>query len=303
MLSRANVEKSILISGRYFNFQDLLEVVETVRMFPRLSRRELALTICENLDWLTPAGKYKTASCSQLLSKLEAQGLITLPDKRAEVNHGVDPPIEFGEHTEAGKGVGGALSDLGQVYLEPLRGRDAVKHWNEYVHRYHMLGYKRPFGAHQRYFVGSALEPGPLGCLLFAASAWALLPRDEWIGWTKTDRSLRLNLIVNNTRFLIFPWVRVKNLASKVLSLAVKRIGDDWQKRYGYRPVLLETFVDPEKYPGTSYRAANWTYLGQTKGRGRMDRYKKRALTRKDIYVYPLVADFRARLKGETAHE
>ncbi|MFU8793846.1 MAG: Druantia anti-phage system protein DruA, partial [Dethiobacteria bacterium] len=139
----------------------------------------------------------------------------------------------------------------------------------------------------------------PLGCLLFAASAWALLPRDEWIGWTKTDRSLRLNLIVNNTRFLIFPWVRIKNLASKVLSLAVKRIGDDWQKRYGYRPLLLETFVDPEKYPGTSYRAANWTYLGQTKGRGRMDRYKKRALTRKDIYVYSLRADFHSLLKGE----
>lgn len=299
MSNRADVEASILISGRYFSLQDLLEAVETVRMFPRLSRRELALTICENLDWLTPAGKYKTASCSQLLNKLEAQGLITLPDKRTEVNQGVDSPIEFSEHTQAGKGVEGALSDLGQVYLEPLRCRDAVRRWNEYVHRYHVLGYKRPFGAHQRYFIRSDLEPGPLGCLLFAASAWALEARDEWIGWTKTDRSLRLNLIVNNTRFLIFPWVRIKNLASKTLSLAVKRIGADWQARYGYSPVLLETFVDPEKYRGTSYRAANWTYLGQTKGRGRMDRYKKRAVTRKDIYVYPLADGFRFFLKGE----
>ncbi|MEG3067688.1 MAG: DUF4338 domain-containing protein [Syntrophaceticus schinkii] len=175
---------------------------------------------------------------------------------------------------------------------------------NEYVHRYHTLGYKRPFGAHQRYFITTGTrEKTPLGCLLFAAAAWALTARDEWIGWTQIDRSLRLNLVVNNTRFLIFPWVCVKNLASKSLSLAAKRIRSDWQKRYGYSPVLLETFVNPKKYRGTCYQAANWIYLGKTAGRGRMDRHTKRLLTPKDIYVYPLAADFRSQLKGETAHE
>jgi len=124
--------------------------------------------------------------------------------------------------------------------------------WNEYMERYHILGYKRPFGAHQRYFILSRDERF-LGCVLFSASAWALKARDEWIGWTEVDRSLRVNLIVNNTRFLIFPWVHVKNLASRALSLAVKRIGYDWQARYGYSPVLLETFVDAEKYHGTCY--------------------------------------------------
>ena len=297
-VSKVDFETSVLVSGRHFNFQELIEVVETVRMFPRLSRRELAQTICENLEWVTPAGKYKTASCIQLLSKLEAQGLLELPEKQVESSHDPSSPIEFSERTEEGEMLEGTLRDLGVVYLEPVMGRDAISHWNEYVHRYHALGYRRPFGSHQRYFIVS--ESGQqLGCLLFAAAAWALAPRDNWIGWSKPDRSVRLNLILNNSRYLIFPWVRVKNLASKALSLAAKRIRDDWHQRYGYRPVLLETFIDPEEYRGTCYQAANWTYLGRTQGRGRMDRYRKRPLSRKDIYVYPLTSNFRASLRGE----
>jgi len=298
-MSKVDFETSVLVSGRYFNFQELIEVVETVRMFPRLSRRELAQTICENLGWVTPAGKYKIASCIQLFSKLEAQGLIELPEKQVEANHDPSSPIEFSERTEEGEMLEGTLRDLGAVYLEPVMGRDAIGYWNEYVHRYHVLGYRRPFGSHQRYFILSEKAAKPLGCLLFAAAAWALSPRDRWIGWEESDRSQRLNLILNNSRYLIFPWVRVKNLASKVLSLAAKRIRDDWQYRYGYCPVLLETFIDPEEYRGTCYRAANWIYLGRTQGRGRMDRYKKRLLSRKDIYVYPLIRNFHASLRGE----
>jgi len=128
---------------------------------------------------------------------------------------------------------------------------------------------------------------------LFAAAAWALEARDQWIGWSEVNRSLHLNLLLNNTRFLIFPWVRIKNLASKALSLAAKRVRGDWQERYGYSPVLLETFVDPEKYSGTCYRAANWICLGQTAGRGRTEMHNKRPFSRKDIYVYPLCRDFR----------
>lgn len=293
----------VLLSGRYFNLQELLEIQETVRMFPKLSRLELAKTICENFDWVTPTGKYKIASCKQLLDKLESQGLITLPAKQEDKINDNRDRINFGPRTEAGSLVEGYITDFAPIGLEPVRRPESIRLWNEYVHRYHTLGYKRPFGAHQRYFIISGVERKPLGCLLFAAAAWALKARDEWIGWSEVDRSLRLNLIVNNTRFLIFPWVRVKNLASKALSLVTKRIERDWQERYGYSPVLLETFVDPEKYQGTCYRAANWVYLGQTAGRGRMDRYKKRPFSRKAIYVYPLVADFRARLKGETAHE
>ena len=293
----------VLLCGRYFTNQELHEVQETVHTFSKLSRTELANTICEFLNWVTPTGQYKTASCLQLLEKLESQGLITQPAKiEYKVNNNKNQ-IDFGLRTESGPLVEGHLADIEPINLEPVRNQADIRLWNEYVHRYHTLGYKRPFGAHQRYFIVSGAGQKPLGCLLFAAAAWALQARDEWIGWTEVDRSLRLNLIVNNTRFLIFPWVRVKNLASKALSLAVKRIRSDWQGRYAYSPVLLETFVDPEKYRGTSYRSANWIFLGQTAGRGRTEMHNKKPFTRKHIYVYPLVADFRSYLKGETAHE
>jgi len=292
------LDNSILLSGRYFTIQELLEIQETVRLFPKLSRDELAKTICENFDWMTPNGQHRVHSCLQLLEKLEGRDLIILPAKK-EYKSRSKKTINLGPYTAPAPPVEGPLTDYEPIILEPVRMSPERLLWNEYVYRYHNLGYKHPFGAHQRYFIVSGAGQ-KLGCLLFAASAWALLPRDEWIGWTKTDRSLRLNLIVNNTRFLIFPWVRIKNLASKVLSLAVKRIGDDWLERYGYRPVLLETFVDPGKYRGTSYRAANWTFLGCTAGRGRMDRYKKRPFTQKQIYVYPLHRDYKAILCGES---
>ncbi len=296
-------DNQVLVSGRYFTEQELQDVKETIRMFPKLSLTELANTICENLDWVTPTGKNKIESCRQFLEKLEGDGLINLPAKQEYRSRDTNVRIEFRPYTAPGQLIKGNVSDFEPIGLEPIRSRDSIRLWNEYVHRYHALGYKRPFGAHQRYFITSEASQKPLGCLLFAAAAWALTARDEWISWTQTDRSLRLNLIVNNTRFLIFPWVCVKNLASKSLSLAAKRIRSDWQERYGYKPVLLETFVNPEKYRGTCYQAANWIYLGKTAGRGRMDRHKKRALTPKDIYVYPLVTDFRSYLKGETADE
>jgi len=282
----------VLLCGRYFTSEELNEIRETVRMFPKLSRAELANTICENLGWMTPAGQYKTASCKELLVKLEKQGLIS-PPAINEYKRREKKEIGIGPQTAPAPLLEGAVSDYEPIALEPVRRLENIRLWNEYVERYHTLGYKRPFGAHQRYFIVAGAGQ-KLGCLLFAAAAWALEDRDAWIGWTEHDRSLRLNLIVNNTRFLIFPWVRLKNLASKALSLATKRIQDDWQDRYGYRPVLLETFVDPEKYRGTCYKAANWIFLGRTAGRGRMDRYTKRPFTRKHIYVYPLDRDFRS---------
>lgn len=292
----------ILLSGRYFTVQELFEIQETIRLFPELSRTELAKTICENLGWVTPAGRYKTSSCQQLLEKFAGRDLITLPPKREYQINNEKGGIILGPTTAPAPLIEDQVTDLEPLEVLPVKSRDELRLWNEYVHRYHGLGYKRPFGAHQRYYIVSGDEQ-KLGCLLFAAAAWALAPRDEWIGWAEVDRSLRLNLIVNNTRLLIFPWVRVKNLASKTLSLVAKRIGFDWQERYGYSPVLLETFVDPEKYRGTCYKAANWIFLGQTAGRGRTERHNKRPFTRKHIYVYPLVADFRSCLKGETAHE
>lgn len=135
----------------------------------------------------------------------------------------------------------------------------------------------------------------------FSASSWALAEREKWIGWTVDDRKARLHLIVNNSRFLIFPWVHIRNLASKALSLAAKQIQEDWLRKYCYALVLLETFVVLEHFTGTCYKAANWIYLGETKGRGRMDRHTERALSKKAIFMYPLQDDSKAVLKGEKA--
>ena len=293
----------VLLSGRYFSAQELYDIQEMVRMFPKLSRKELAKTICENLDWMTPAGQYKIDSCKKLLEKIEAQGMVSLPAKQADKIHDNRDWISFGPRTEAGQLVTGYVTDFEPIDIEPVRNQADIQLWNEYVHRYHTLGYKRPFGAHQRYFIISrGGREHILGCLLFSAAAWALVVRDEWVGWSQVDRNLRLNLVLNNTRFLIFPWVRVKNLASKALSLAVRRIRYDWQDRYGYSPVLLETFVDQEKYRGTCYKAANWVLLGETAGRGRMDRYTQYLSSPKWIYIYPLCRDFRALLCGASGN-
>ena len=298
----------VLLCGREFTFQELEDIRETVRMFSSLSRKELAYTICEHLEWVSPNGRYKVEACGQLLEKLDARGVLELPEIRKYT-----PSKQLvipGARTEAETTLVGTVSEFGPIELEAVRKSDDAYLWNEYVQRYHILGYKRPFGAHQRYFIISRVQGGyrRLGCLLFAASAWALADRDHWIGWNEADRSQRLHLIINNTRFLIFPWVNIKNLASRTLSLAVKRIRADWQERYGYQPVLLETFVDREKYRGTCYKAANWQDIGETVGRGRMDRYKKYLSSPKKIFVYPLVKDFRQSLKvkpeqGGDSHE
>jgi hypothetical protein len=283
------------LSGRAFSAQEIYDIQETVRVFWRLSWTELVRTICEHLEWVTPAGRYRIASCSKALVRLEALGLVKLPARQACNLRA--PEVVIGKETDPDVAIVGSVRDVAPIALECVLGKERIRLWNEYVQRYHPLGYKRPFGAHQRYFIVGRKRQR-LGCLLFASSAWALAARDRWIGWSEQDRAQRLNWVVANTRFLIFPWVRVRNLASKSLSLAAQRIGQDWQVRYGYRPVLLETFVDAEHYVGTIYKAANWICLGETQGRGRMDRHQQYLSTLKAIYVYPLVADFRPFLCG-----
>jgi hypothetical protein len=172
--------------------------------------------------------------------------------------------------------------------------------FKQYVSRYHYLGFRIPFGANARYLVGSAHLPGRyLACLQFSSPAWKMAPRDAWIGWSAEERKRNLQFIVSQSRFLILPWVDVKGLASKILSLAARRLPDDWQCLYGYRPLLLETLVDRSRYRGTCYKAANWTYLGATQGRGRMDRDNvAQGRSVKDIYVYPLCRHVREQLRS-----
>ena len=174
------------------------------------------------------------------------------------------------------------------------RGGAAAALWREYVDRYHYLRYTPLAGAQMRYVVRS--EPHTLAVLGFGASAWKVAPRDQFIGWSAAQREARLPLVVNNARFLILPWVQVRNLASWVLAHTCRRLPHDWQTRYGYRPLLLETFVQCDRFLGTSYRAANWFHVGQTQGRGKLDVHTRRALPKKNIWLHPLRRDFRRHL-------
>jgi hypothetical protein len=268
-----------------------LEAIRWVRStYPSLSRNELAGTICEIIEWVTPSGRAKIPQCLVCLSDLESAGLIDLPELRVQKppsGRAATAVIEVGrqEITTCG-GVGLSVAEPGEGHRK----------WRGYIDAYHPLGYKQVFGSRLSYFVTS--DQGDLGCIQFSASAWALESRDKWIGWTLEDRKQRLHLIINNSRFLILPEVRVKNLASRVLSIAAKQVQLDWPDRFGYSPVLLETFVDSSMYRGTIYKAANWTFLGRSKGRGRMDRAHKNAATAKDVYVYPLHKDFAEVLCG-----
>ena len=168
--------------------------------------------------------------------------------------------------------------------------------WNELVERYHYLKYKPLPGAQTRYLVfhGSHL----LAALGFSAAAWKVAPRDRFIGWDDQQRRCNLHRIVNNSRFLILPWVTVRNLASCILATAASRLGDDWKERYGYEPLLLETFVERNRFRGTCYRAANWLHVGETQGRGKLDRQHRRPLPVKHVYVYPLHKHFRQELRA-----
>ena len=285
----------IEFSGRVFRPEDI-QLIQWVRnTYPKLSRNELAATVCELLEWTTPAGKPKIQQCSGLLQQLESEGVLKLPTKQKRMmrtTHIKIPEIAF-DTTE----VSGKLKDFDPIRLEVARAGKDLKRWRAYVDQYHMLGDRNVFGSRLHYFIRSGDKE--LGCLQFSASSWALSERDDWIGWCPEDKKDRLYLILNNSRYLIFPWVRIKYLASKALSLVSRQIQQDWLREFCYAPVLLETFVDTDHFRGTCYKAANWIYLGETRGRGRNSSTHRPKLSIKDIYVYPLQRDFRAVLTGD----
>ena len=287
--------KSIFQSGREVTNLEICEIQETVELFPKLSRSELAATLCENLQWLTASGNYKMDACMKLLEKLERKGLLRLPRKQEEYRrHLSEKPISLTSRTDSKADMTCGLRDIGSVKIGIVKDKESMTFWNEYVSRYHYLGYKKPFGYVLRYFIES--DRGLLGCLMFSGAAKGLKVRDSWIGWKEKERLRNLAWVINNSRFLIFPWVRVKNLASHVLGQAERRIKDDWMERWGYSPVLMETFVDPQYYHGSIYKAANWEYLGMTTGDGLVRKGKSYNTTPKMIFVKPLVKDFRSLL-------
>ncbi len=221
-----------------------------------------------------------------------------MPEKRAGRPPGRGTEVPVTERGEPGAAVTGSAGDLGRLELERVQTDEARRFFRELVGRYHYLGYAVPFGAHLQYLVyATAPERRVVGCIQFSSAAWRIAVRDAWIGWDSAGRVRNLTRVVNNSRFLLLPWVQVKNLASRVLSKAARRMVGDWEQQYRVEPVLMETLVDPRWYRGTCYRAANWIELGRTRGLGRRGRRAGEPVTPKTVLVYPLVRDAAQRLR------
>jgi hypothetical protein len=280
--------------ARDFSAVELELIRRLIADNPQLTRAALSRLVCNMLSWRRPDGRLKDMSCRVAMLRMQDDGLITLPPPRNSNNNGktycrrtqqAEPdPVPF---------ISPAHS-LTNLCIEIVSDSAQSHLWNEYIDRYHYLGYQPLPGAQIRYFVRDANRI--LALLGFGAAAWKTAPRDQFIGWTQEQRKRQLHLVINNARFLILPWVHSKNLASKILAVTTRRIPDDWQQRYGYRPVMVETFVETPRFRGTCYKAANWVHLGETKGRGKMDRSHKAQLPRKSIWVYPLARNYQERL-------
>jgi hypothetical protein len=289
--------ESITFCGRTFGHQDLELMRRIAAEFSALGVTEIARTVCELLEWKRPSGGLKNHECRLLLEQLQAQGFLKLPDLRKLGGKGPRRPDVSVACVEPAP-VECAAGECEPLQLVLVEGKAESRRWRALLERYHYLGCRVPFGAHLRYWVRHGDRE--LACLLWISPAWKMQARDEWIGWSDQQRRQNLQLIVNNGRFLVLPWVRVKGLASRILALSARRVPQDWQARYGYRPLLLETLVDTARFRGTCYRAANWIHVGQTTGRGRMDReHKADGHAVKDIYVYPLARDARLQLCRE----
>jgi hypothetical protein len=275
--------------GREFPDEEIQLIQHLIANTAGINRQKLSQIFCEEMNWRKPDGGLKEMSCRVAFLRMQKDGLIRLPAPRRVPCKPIPKRTLFAEPQPEIRKKAGAY----ELQVE-LVGKDDSALWNEYIDRYHYLGYTPLSGAQLRYFVKA--DDQVLALLGFSAAAWKTAPRDTYIGWDAETRKRNLHLIVNNCRFLVLPWVVSKNLASRILSLASKRIVGDWQQRYNYAPVLLETFVEKERFQGTCYKATNWIHVGDTKGRGKLDVYNECKLPVKAVWLYPLRKDFRRRL-------
>jgi hypothetical protein len=289
-------------AGGCSRHSEIAVICEVVASCGGLSRKELANTIGELLGWRRANGSLKEPECLQLLERLEGQGVLVLPAKRQTRPIGSITSIPRTEAGEEGVTLSGPLEAFAPVSVERVSSAGARQRFRELVDRHHPLGYKVPFGAHLEYLVWiQRPAPAVAGCLQFSSAAWRIQARDRWIGWDDATRARGLQQVVNNSRFLLLPWVQIKNLASATLAQALRCLRADWQTQYGVMPLLVETFVDAARYSGGCYRAANWMELGQTSGRGRDDRqHRLHGAQPKRVFVYRLRRDAQARLRGDS---
>ena len=270
------------------------QIRSTIIENPEWNRTRISQHICRLWGWQNPNGALKDVSCRDMLRQLDKAGRIKLPAaQKPSRSHGSADIVRHFEHDTTP--INTKLSQLRPLNISRVDSGKELALFKSYIDQYHYLHYDRTIGENMKYMVYSR-EGKPLSCLMFGSAAWSCRERDRFIGWDKNQRMRGLSLMTNNSRFLIFEWVRVDHLASHTLSLIARRIAGDWQSKYGHPIVLLETFVEVPRFRGVCYRAANWIHVGSTTGRGRDGGHHKAILPVKDIHIYPLDADYRSKL-------
>lgn len=283
--------------GREFTGKEVSLIQEVVQTCVGISRTELAHTICELLDWKRVNGGLKARECRDLLDGLESQGILTLPAKRSsgstKPRKSMMPPGDYQVHSA----LTGSVEAFSPLDVQVVETREQRQFFKELVSRYHYLGYAMPYGARLQYLVYvTRPRREVVGCVQFSSPAWRMKVRDQWIGWDDATRKDRLQHVVNNSRLLVL--ARIRNLASMMLSCVLRQLRTDWYQHYGLEPWLVETLVDRQRFHGGCYRAANWQVLGETSGRGRMDRaHQRHGAQVKTVMIYPLVKNVVRRLR------
>jgi len=289
------VESDLVLQGRVIGATELHQLRRLLESHPDWSRYRLSVALCLLWDWRAPNRQLKDMAARTLLLKLEQRGHLRLPPKRrASPNRMLHKQVRPVAH--ARKPIHDALARLTPLEVIELSQRPQEKPLYEWLlHEHHYLSYSSPVGLNLKYLVRDR-QGRPLGCLLFGSAAWKCAPRDQFIGWSPAARQGHLQQVTNNSRFLLLPWVEVPQLASHMLSRVLRRLPQDWQRKYARRLDLVETFVDSCRFTGACYRAANWIELGHTTGRTRQDRAHRLQTPPKQVWVYPLHPQFRPRL-------
>lgn len=277
--------------GRVITAADVAFICELIAAHPTASRRALSKRLCEAWNWVQPNGALRDMVCRGLMLGLHRAGHIELPRVRYV------PPNPLVQRSRPARSVidetplAASLSAIRPLEFRQVRRSGEESLFNSLLEQHHYLGYRQPVGEHLKYLVYACGRP--LACLAWSSAARHLGPRDRFIGWPAAARRQNIRLLAYNTRFLIVPWVSVPHLASHILGHLARLLPRDWERVYGHPVYFLETFVDPARFRGTCYRAANWIVLGRTTGRGKDSQSKRPNRSIKEVLGYPLTQDFR----------
>ncbi len=279
-------------NGKIVSPSDIELINSLIEQNKNWTRTRLSRELCKIWDWRMPNGQLKDMACRSLLLKLHRLELIHLPeplhDGRNHLRNKTSKILQIDYSTFP---INTRLKEILPLTFKIVNETEEVLLFKTLLHNHHYLGYKGTVGEHLKYLVfDNRLRP--IAVLLFGSAAWRLEDRDQFIGWDDETRQRNLFYLTNNMRFLILPWVKVPNLASHILSQIARRIQSDWIEKYNHPIVMLETFVEINRFKGTCYKAANWIYVGKTKGRSRNDRYSTLHVPIKDIYLFPLTPNY-----------